>query len=73
MSSQQYQLRHLFTVAEEPKKEEVSEILENVHFLALENKDTALLWEVNPVYIIVHDLDIAFVRQIEVSIFITRA
>lgn len=44
----------------------VPDILQNVHFLALEGKDTGMLWEIRPAYILVHDPDIALVRQIEV-------
>ena len=55
-------------LAVDDSSEELPEILQNVHFLALEGKDTGLLWKVKPTFILVHDPDIAFVRQIEVRL-----
>lgn len=45
---------------------ETSPLLQNVHFLAVDGKDMGVLWEVQPVFVIVYNPDISFVRQLEV-------
>ena len=59
-------LNYFCHIVDAQEEEDAAKILENVHFLALEGKDTGLLWQVRPAYIIVHDPDVSFVRQIEV-------
>lgn len=37
-----------------------------VHFLALDSHDHFLLWELEPQYVIMYDLDVEFLRQLEI-------
>lgn len=47
---------------------EISPLLQNVHFCALDGKDMGVLWDVHPAFVIVYDPDISFVRQLEVNL-----
>lgn len=46
---------------------ETSPLLQNVHFVAIDGKDMGVLWEIQPIFIIVYNPDISFVRQLEVK------
>lgn len=47
--------------------DEQSPLLEGVVFLALDSRADSVLWDARPVFIIMVDSDVAFVRQLEVS------
>lgn len=46
-------------------------LLEGVSFLALESRNDGVLWACNPSCVITHDLDLAFVRQLEVGYYLS--
>ena len=47
---------------------ETSPLLQGVCFLAMENSPLGVLEKLQPAFVIVHDPDITFVRQLEVRI-----
>ena len=47
---------------------ETSPLLQGVCFLAMENSPLGVLEKLQPAFVIVHDPDVTFVRQLEVRI-----
>lgn len=45
---------------------EICPELAGVHFLSLDSQNPFLLWELEPQYVIMYDLDVEFLRQLEV-------
>ena len=41
-------------------------LLKDVEFYALDSRQESILWDVQPVFVVVYDPDITFVRQLEV-------
>ena len=41
-------------------------LLQDVEFYALDSRQESILWDVQPVFVVVYDPDITFVRQLEV-------
>ena len=41
-------------------------LLKDVEFYALDSRQESILWDVQPVFVVVYDPDVTFVRQLEV-------
>jgi len=42
-------------------------LLKDVVFYALDSRQESILWDVKPVFVVVYDPDVTFVRQLEVQ------
>ena len=51
-------------------EQESSPLLDEVHFVSLESREAGILWEVKPIFVVMYDPDVAFVRQLEVRIHV---
>ena len=41
-------------------------LLDGVHFHSLDSHDEFILWDVQPRFLVMYDMDVSFMRQIEV-------
>lgn len=41
-------------------------LLKDVEFYALDSRQESILWDIQPVFVVVYDPDVTFVRQLEV-------